>query len=73
MHCRLSAWTDVCVLCRECEAGLGKDVVNSALSSLDLLDPENDPVSGNPLPQQTSHLLSAGHEAAPTTARLQST
>ena len=30
---------------RECEAALGKDTVTEALSSLDLLDPENDPVS----------------------------
>ena len=30
---------------RECEAGLGKDRVIAALSSLDRLDPETDPVS----------------------------
>ena len=30
---------------RECELGLSKDTVAKALLSLDLLDPENDPVS----------------------------
>jgi hypothetical protein len=33
----------IAALRRECEAGLGKDVVTTALSSLNLLDPETDP------------------------------
>ena len=34
----------MCVF-RECEAGLGQEVVGKALSSLDLLDSDTDPVS----------------------------
>ena len=40
----MSMYCVSCAQCRECEARLGKDTVATALSSLNLLDPEADPV-----------------------------